>query len=241
MDLKELHLKLSKEETEKVLGNIDMLLKGGNGGIESFFNSKGRFDIEDLNTYFKDYTYKEFMSWLILNYETVKKEKLVEAVDSYADEVTLYILGELEEGKGDREYIFYFNKTMVYLQDSLIDGDYTIETPGSSFKLYISFSGGGSGTEGCSVLSFKTSFKFDLYKAAADWVEGGKRGDDGGFTINVDKEDLETVIDDIVGACITPRRSSGNKGYPVYSLVMSDSQHKDGFYKCGKELPTLKI
>jgi hypothetical protein len=239
--MKELQLKLSKEEAIQVLAKIDLLLKeeGREGGVESFFNSKGKFDVADLNIYFKDYTYKEFMSWLILNYETVKKERLVEAVDKYADEVTSYILGELEDGKdeGDREYIFYFNKSGVYLQEPLIDGDYTIETPGSSYKLYICVSGGVDGSS--SVLTCKTSFNFDLYKAAADWVEGCERKDDGGFIISKNK-DIESVIDDVVGACLTPRR--GSVGYPVYSLVMSDSQDKDsGFYKCGKEVPVLKI
>lgn len=233
--MKELQLKLSKEETEKVLEKIDILLKERSAGVESFFNSKGKFDVEDLNIYFKDYTYKEFMSWLILNYETFRKEKLVDAVDSYADEVTLYILSGLEGGAG--EYTYYFEKSGLYIQDPLIDGDYTIDTHGlslRSFKLYISVSIDG-------VLTCKTSFKLDLYKAAADWVEGGVREEDGGFTINVMLEDLESVIDDVIGACLTPRKSNGTKGYPVYSLIMAE-QNKGGLYECcEKEVPILKI
>ena len=231
--MKELQLKLSKEETENILEKIDGLIKERSTGVESFFNSKGKLDVEDLSIYFKDYTYKEFMSWLILNYETFRKEKLVDAVDSYADEVTLYILRDLEGGGGKHTY--YFEKSGVYIQDPLIDGDYTIDTPGSSFKLCISVSGPGGG-----VLTCKTSFKFDLYKAAADWVEGGVREEDGGFTINFVSEDLESVIDDLVGACLTPRRSSGGKGYHVYSLIMAE-KNKDGLYECGEEVPILKI
>lgn len=238
--MRELQLKLSKEGTENILEKIDGLIKERSGGVESFFNSKGHFDVADLNIYFNGYTYKEFMSWLILNYETFRKEKLVDAVDSYADEVTLYILKDLEGGTG--EYTYYFEKSGLYIQDPLIDGDYTIDTPGSSFKLYISVSGSKTDRTGVDggVLTCKTSFKYDLYKAAADWVEGGVRKEDGGFIINVVREDLESVIDDLVGACLTPRRSSGGKGYPVYSLIMAE-KNKDGLYECGEEVPILKI
>lgn len=238
MSIKELQLKLETDEVEKILEKIDILLKEVGGGTKSFFNSKGHFDVADLNIYFKGYTYKEFMSWLILNYDSVNQERLVKKVDSYADEVTLYILKCLEGGAG--EYTYYFEKSGLYLQDPLIDGDYTIDTLGSlgslrSFKLYISFGGPGG-----SLITCKASFKFDLYKAAADWVEGGVRHEDGGFTINVTQEDLESVIDDVVGACITPRKSTG-KGYPVYSLVMAEHT-KDGIYGCyEKEVPILKI
>lgn len=177
----------------------------------------------------------------------------IEVIDDYADSVREHVLKTIEESikKGEEiEYSIVFSKTAYNVIESITEGTYVKEKPRifNEFILYVYVSK--------DFVSITADFNFDAYSIIKDWVPRDAYFDDEQFISDVieseehgyvmlkrdyilnNYDDFETIIDDVLAACITPYRKK--EKFPVYNVI--------GMYKkVGKnevelnEFPKLNI